>query len=205
MNNNLPAASRRSIFRRAAGLGAALAGVFSRNGTGAGLVSSAQAQSYTGVRPEQGGLLSIKGSGAITGTMAEWTDPKASTGDNRIAMSPAALEKAPPHASRYNAKLYNFPSGSLRTLTFKRDMPVFHQITFESHIYVLQGSATLRSLTGLARKPVPVKAGDALFLPSGVLESPKAAEDFVILLAYVANTAQRPKSAIVTAEAAQNT
>ena len=207
MSDNLPRASRRSIFRRVAGLSAVLTGLFSRNwndSSSVGLISAAQAQSYAGVRPAKGNILSVKGMEAITSQIAEWTDPAASTGDNRIAQSPAAVERAPAHAARYEAKLYNFPSGSLRTLKFKQGSPVFHQITFESHIYVLQGSATLRPLTGLSGNPVNVKAGDALYLPSGVLESAKAAEDFVILQAFVSNTAQKPKTAIMTAEAAQN-
>ena len=60
-------------------------------------------------------------------------------GPFRIAGNKAAFEKAPPEAARAEAKLYDFPSGSLRTLTFKKGGPVMHQITFETEIYVLSG------------------------------------------------------------------
>jgi mannose-6-phosphate isomerase-like protein (cupin superfamily) len=45
---------------------------------------------------------------------------------------------------------------------------------------------------------VKVSAGDALYLPSGVLTNPKPAEETKLLLALVSNTGKKPKSMIVT-------
>jgi quercetin dioxygenase-like cupin family protein len=137
--------------------------------------------------------------------MAEWVDATAPTGANRIAASKEAYDKAPANASRYESKLFNFPSGSLRTLTFKKGAPVFHQITFEREIYVLRGSATLTPLKGHPGKPVQVSAGDALFLPSGVLINPMPKEDFVLVLAMVGSTTKFPKASIVPRQGATET
>jgi uncharacterized RmlC-like cupin family protein len=134
--------------------------------------------------------------------MAEWPDPE-QRGAQRIAASKEALAKAPATASRYEAKAYNFPSGSLRVLTFKKGGPVHHLIAFETEIYVLQGSATLMPLRSFPDKPVKVAAGDALFLPSGVLVNPKAEDDVVLIQAVVASSAAKPKKTIIRAHDAR--
>ena len=198
---------RRAALHRIAGLAAApagfplLAGVLGSENVP--LISSASAAAYDGVQPNQGGVVHIPGASVPTVTIAEWMDPKAVTGPFRIAQSKAALERAPATAARYEAKLYNFPSGSLRTMTFKKGGPVMHQITFETQIYVLSGTATLTPLPGHQGKPVKVSAGDALFLPSGYLSNPKTSEDFVILQAMVGRTVREAKSKIVTAKQAE--
>jgi quercetin dioxygenase-like cupin family protein len=204
MSGNTPSGTRRTLLKGIVGIGAASAALSMRE-TGGGLLSLAQAQSFTGVRAGQGGLLHISGASAPTTRMAEWADANAAaTGRHHIASTAAALAKAPEHAAHYEAKLHSYPSGSLRVLTFKRGSPVHHQITFESQIYILKGSATLRPLEGLSGKPVTVKEGDALFLPSGILTSPKAEQDFVILQMFVGYRATAPKQAIVTAREAES-
>ncbi len=169
------------------------------------LISSAQAAANIGVGSDQGDIVYVPGSAARTSMVAEWMDPKSAIGPFRIAGNKAAFDKAPPEAARAEAKLYNFPSGSLRTLTYKKGGPVLHLITFETEIFVLSGSATLTPLPGHPGKPVKVSAGDALFLPSGYLSSPKASEDFVILQAFVGRTEREAKSMIVTRKQAVHT
>ncbi len=205
MGDTIPKTSRRSAFRKALGYSAAIAGLAAgkwNKGAGFSLIPFAQAQSHAGVRGNNGDILAVKGRDAITSQMAEWVNVNSRPGRNRIVMSEEARGRAPDDASHYEAKFYNFPCGNLRTLTFKKGTPVFHQITFEAHIYVLQGSATLRPLAGLSGERVTVKEGDALFLPSGVLESENADEDFIILQHFVAYTSENPRSTIVTADEA---
>jgi uncharacterized cupin superfamily protein len=194
-------ANRRSIFKWVAGAGAATLALplVSRHfGEEASfsLIGSAKAQGM-GAQRSQGSLVFIPGASVPVVQMAEWVDPNAPTGPNRTAGSKEAYDKAPPTACRYESKLYNFPSGSIRTLTFKKGGPVFHQITFEREIYVLQGSATLTPLKGHAGKPTPVNAGDALFLPSGVLVNETPTEDLILILFMVGSASKSPKASIV--------
>ena len=199
-------ASRRSALRQVIGVGAVSVGLpllaRTLGGDGSPLISAAHAAANPGAQRNQSDLVYIAGSNAPTTTIAEWSDPAAPTGPFRIAASKTALERAPATAARYEAKLYNFPSGSLRVLTFKKGGPVMHLITFETEIYVLQGSATLTPLPGIAGKPVKVSAGDALFLPSGHLSNPRASEDFVILQAFVGRTVRDAKGAIISSKQA---
>ena len=59
-----------------------------------------------------------------------------------------------------------------------------HQITFETEIYVLQGEVTV----DVAGKPTTLKAGDAAFLPSGIMRKDAADE---VVLATGPETEQR--------------
>jgi uncharacterized cupin superfamily protein len=163
------------------------------------LISRAEAAGNPGAQPNQGDLVHIPAASAPTTMIAEWYtgDTDNTSGPFRIAASQAAFDKAPASAARYEAKLYNFPSGSLRRLTFKKGSPVVHLITFETEIYVLSGTASLTPLPGFSGNSVKVSAGDALFLPSGYLNSPEASEDFVILQAFVSRTVSEAKSAII--------
>ena len=147
----------------------------------------------------------IPGSAAPSKTHAEWYDAKAPAGPNHIAANANALAKAPANSSKYEAKLFNYPSGSLRVLTWKKGEAVYHQVTFETEIYVLQGTATLTPLRGFKSKPVKLNQGDALFLPSGVIDNPKPTEDFVILQAFVNTTDKTGKRAIIDAKNAKET
>jgi uncharacterized cupin superfamily protein len=188
-----------------AGLSAAAAALMVRDWPeGPSLISSAHAQSSTGVRKGLGEILSIASADAHTVQMAEWTEENAPTGRDRIAASKETLARAPDFAARYEAKLHNYPSGSLRVLTYKKGGAVNHQITFESQIYIISGTATLSPLKGLPGTPVTVKAGDALFLPTGVLTNPQADEDFVILQQFVSYTKPGAKQAIMSADKAES-
>lgn len=162
------------------------------------LIAPSYAQSSPGVARDKGDLVFIPGASVPSLPVVEWQDATAPTGANRIAAIPDAIAKAPATASHYEAKLYNFPSGSLRVLTFKKGGPVHHQITFETEIYVLQGSVNLVPLRGHRDKPMKINAGDALFLPSGILTNPKAKEDVVILQAFVSSTSKAAKKSVVT-------
>jgi quercetin dioxygenase-like cupin family protein len=120
---------------------------------------------------------------------AEWD----ADGTVRIVMDDEA-DRAPPTASRYESKTYGWGTGSIRTLTFKKQPGgVVHQITFETEIYVLQGSVEV----GLAGKPVKLDAGDAISLPSGVMRNPKPRGDTVVLLFAVGSAAKDAKPKVV--------
>jgi uncharacterized cupin superfamily protein len=199
---------RRTALLRLAGLAAApvalpmLASVLGADGPP--LISAAQAAANPGALAMQGDLVHISAAEARTSMAAEWFtgDVDNTGGPFRTAASKDAFAKAPAEAARYEAKLYNFPTGSLRTLTFKKGGPIQHLITFETEIFVLAGSATLTPIPGHPGKPITVSAGDALFLPSGYLNSPKASDDFVVLLAYVGRTVREAKKSIITAKQA---
>ena len=134
--------------------------------------------------------------------MAEWENPLRDVEGPQVARigiaeGRAAVDRAPDHATRYEAKEYNFPMGSLRVLTFRKDAgPVIHQITFETELYMLQGSATV----GVLGEQVSIKAGDAVFLPSGALRNENPSEDTVVALFMVSNDAEDPKSMVVHGE-----
>ncbi|MBT4740701.1 MAG: hypothetical protein HOH20_10580 [Rhodospirillaceae bacterium] len=106
-----------------------------------------------------------------------------------------AAATAPDGAGHYVAKEYNFPMGALRVLKWD-SVPVIHQITFETQLYMLKGSATV----GLAGETVTVNAGDAVFLPSGILRNPDPEGETVILTYIVSNSAEAPKAKIVRGE-----
>ncbi|MCB2109346.1 MAG: hypothetical protein KDE14_16675, partial [Rhodobacteraceae bacterium] len=199
---------RRAVLRRALGAGAASLAVplMPRlfGGESPRIISTAQAAAaYSGVVKNQGNVVHIPAAAAKVGTFAEWYDPKGPTGPYRIAGSQSALGRAPQDASRYEAKLYDFPSGAIRVLTWKKGMPVAHMITFETEILVLQGSATLTPLMGFPGKPVKIKKGDALYLPAGYITDKKAREDLVLLTYVVSSAASENKASIVAAKDAK--
>ena len=153
-----------------------------------------QAQAQTPAK-----LIHIPGDSVEPMPLAEWEVPNREAPGNqlpriRIAEGEAAVARAPDHATRYFAKEYSFPMGSLRVLTFKKDAgPVIHQITFETELFMLQGSATV----GVLGEQVPIKAGDAVFLPSGVLRNDNPTEDTVVALFMVSHTGENPASQVV--------
>jgi uncharacterized cupin superfamily protein len=168
---------------------------------GPSLISHANAAAgYSGARKNQGNLVHVPEAAAKKSRCAEWYDPKGPTGPYRIAGNAAALESAPKDASFYEAKLYDFPSGAVRVLTWRKGAPVAHMITFETEILVLSGSATLTPLIGFSGDPVKIKKGDALFLPAGNLTNPKLSEDLVLLTFVVSPSKNDAKSSIVSAE-----
>jgi quercetin dioxygenase-like cupin family protein len=144
-------------------------------------------------------IIHIPGSSLEPIPVAEWEVPNRDVDGPvrpriRIAEGQGAVDQAPDNATRYQAKEYNFPMGSLRVLTFAKDAgPVIHQITFETELYMLQGSATV----GVLGEQVSITTGDAVFLPSGVLRNDNPSEDTVVALFMVSNTAENPKSMVV--------
>lgn len=134
--------------------------------------------------------------------MAEWDVVQKATNEQTgsrvlIAEGAAGVARAPAGASKYTATAYKFPTGAARVLTFRKtDGPVIHQITFESELLMLQGSAEVTVLG----KTVTLNKGDAAFLPSGVLRNMKPSEDTVVLQFFVSSTAEQPRSSVVYAK-----
>lgn len=131
--------------------------------------------------------------GAETPTvpMAEWeivqTGAAEQTGARiLIAAGPEELKRAPAAAVRYDSQTFRFRHGEIRVLKFlKAAGGVLHQITTETQLYVLKGSATV----GVAGENVRIGAGDVVNLPSGVLRSvPGRIEDTTVVL-YTVRTA----------------
>ena len=106
-----------------------------------------------------------------------------------------AAATAPDGASRYTAQEYIFPMGALRILKWDYG-PVIHQITFETQLYMLKGSATV----GIAGESMTVNAGDAVFLPSGILRNPDPDGETVILTYIVSNASEAPEAQVVRGE-----
>ena len=132
--------------------------------------------------------------------MAEWeivaTGAAEQTGARiLIAAGDEELKGAPKTAVRYGSKTYKFPSGEIRVLTFtKANGGVLHQITNETTLMVLKGSAEV----GVAGVPTKIAAGDVVSYPSGVLRSLKRkTEDTTVVLWTVGSTEKAPKSMVV--------
>jgi quercetin dioxygenase-like cupin family protein len=149
---------------------------------GAGWAAAAE------LAPIPAGPLVIRAADAPAVSMAEWeiiqTGAAEQTGARvLIAAGAAELARAPPEAVRYTSRTYRFRNGSLRVLEFTRAAGgVLHQITSETQLYVIRGSATV----GVRGESLKLEAGDVVSLPSGVLRSvPGRAEDTAVLLQTV--------------------
>lgn len=148
---------------------------------------------------QDAGLIHIPSEDAPLFVEAEWDLP-APKADGPvyartfIAEGDAAAT-APVGAGHYVAQEYNFPMGALRVLKWDTG-PVIHQITFETQLYMLKGSATV----GLAGETVTVNAGDAVFLPSGILRNTNPTGETVILTYIVSSTADAPQAKVVRGE-----
>ena len=126
---------------------------------------------------------------ALIEQFAEWQDG----GAIRIAMGKAA-DEAPAGASHYEQKTFAWPTGTMRVLHFRKGRgPVLHQVTYETEMYVLEGTAEV----GVNGKPVKLNAGDAVFMPSGELRNPKPSGDVVVLLWNVGTTSKDPKAKVI--------
>lgn len=142
----------------------------------------------------------IFGKDIETVPMAEWEIVQRGVAEQTgarilIAAGTAELARAPADAVKYDSKTFRFPSGTLRVLSFtKKNGGVLHQITTETQLYVLKGSATV-DVRGVNTE---IRAGDVVNLPSGVLRSKKnKAEDTTILAMTVGNTMPGAKAAVV--------
>lgn len=180
--------------RRTALLGATTAAM-------APLIGDAHAVGTPAVGAGGGELLFISGASLEATEFAEW-ESEGRGGELygsrlMIATGKEQLAKAPKTAARYTQKRYNFPSGSFRVLHYKKGGPVVHQIVMETEILILQGSVELSPLYGVKGPTAKLSAGDALFLPGGVLKNPNPTEDTILLLAQVEFAKVGAKGSIV--------
>ena len=134
--------------------------------------------------------------------MAEWEVQQAGAAEQTgarilIAAGAAELARAPANAARYESQTFKFNNGMIRVLTFhKAAGGVLHQITTESQIYVVKGSATI----GVAGKVVQIRTGDVVNLPSGVLRSIAGqVEDTIVVLYTVRGSDPGAKAVVVRA------
>lgn len=135
--------------------------------------------------------------------MAEWEVEQRGAAEQTgarilITAGPEENKRAPANATRYDSQSFNFPSGTLRVLTFtKKNGGVLHQITSETQLYVLKGSASV-DVRGVS---TDLRAGDVVNLPSGVLRNTKKkTEDTTILAFTVGNTMKDAKASVVRAK-----
>lgn len=151
------------------------------------------------VSAQETGLMHIKGADVPDIPIAEWENPARDVdGPQRprigIAEGTQAVDNAPDHATKYTAKEYNYPMGSLRLLFFEKDAgPVIHQITFETQLMMLKGAASV----GIAGKTVQLNEGDAVFLPSDVLRNDNPEGDTIVATWVVSNSAEDGKASVV--------
>ena len=132
--------------------------------------------------------------------MAEWeilqTGAAEQTGARiLIAAGADELARAPANAVRYDSQAYKFNNGEIRVLTFRKaGGGVLHQITTETQLYLVKGSAVV----GAAGQTVQIRAGDVVNLPSGVLRSiPRKLEDTTVLLYTVRNAKPGAKALVI--------
>lgn len=208
-DSRLDMLDRRVVLRSLVGLGSVPVGMpmlwSALDAIGASPIQTTDAADLPGAAAGQGDISHIPGALAPSGLVAEWYDSTQTPGNgHRIAATKSTFAQAPDRASRYEAKLYVFPSGTLRTLSFKKSSPAYHLVTFETIIYVLSGTAVLTPLDNHPGKPVTVRAGDSLFLPSGVLSNPKPSEDLVILQCFVERTIRNARKSVVTSRQARS-
>lgn len=162
-------------------------------------ISALTALSLSSAYAQDAGLIHIPAEDAPTYIEAEWDLPLPKADgpmyDRSFIAEGDAAATAPEGASRYTAQEYNFPMGALRVLKWDSG-PVIHQITFETQLYMLKGSATV----GVAGEIVTVNAGDAVFLPSGILRNANPEGETVVLTYIVPNSAEAPKAKVVRGE-----
>lgn len=132
--------------------------------------------------------------------MAEWEVVQTGRGEQTgsrvlIAAGPEELSRAPANAARYDSQTFTFPSGTIRVLRFTKAVGgVVHQITSETQLYVISGSASV----DVAGARTELGAGDVVNLPSGVLRSlPGRAEDTTVVLYNIKNTAKEPRASVI--------
>lgn len=142
----------------------------------------------------------IYGKDAPIVPMAEWEIVQKGAAEQTgerilIAAGPAEIARAPKDAVKYDSQTFRFPTGTIRVLNFtKKNGGVLHQITSETQIYVVKGSAVV----GVRGVPTEIRSGDVVNLPSGVLRSRKGkAEDTTVVLFTTASTKPDAAAALV--------
>lgn len=139
--------------------------------------------------------------------MAEWEIVQSGAAEQTgarilIAAGDEELKRAPPNAVRYDSRTFAFDHGTIRVLEFRKATGgVLHQITTETQLYVIKGSATV----GVAGQDLTVGAGDVVVLPSGVLRSvARKAEDTTVVL-YTVRGKPGLKASVIRAKDTPNT
>ena len=134
-----------------------------------------------------------------TAAMAEWEVQQTGAAEQTgarilIAAGAAEMSRAPANASRYESQTFKFNNGEIRVLNFHQATGgVLHQITTETLLYVVKGSATV----GVGGEIVQLAAGDVVNLPSGALRSvARKAEDTTIVL-YTVRSKPDAKAVVV--------
>jgi quercetin dioxygenase-like cupin family protein len=144
-------------------------------------------------------LIHIPSEDAPVFATAEWDLPVSNAEgpvyDRTFIAEGDATSTAPEGASHYTAQEFNYPMGTLRVLRWDKG-PVIHQITFETQLLVLHGSATV----GVAGETVEINAGDAVFLPSGILRNDSPNGETIVLTYVVSANADAPKAKVVRGE-----
>ncbi|MFO1426261.1 MAG: hypothetical protein U1F11_04680 [Steroidobacteraceae bacterium] len=133
--------------------------------------------------------------------MAEWQVQQVGAAEQtgaRILFAAGAevVARAPAGAARYDSRTFRFDNGEIRVLTFRQASGgVLHQVTTETQLYVIKGSATV----GVGGATVPVHAGDAVNLPSGVIRSIAGQVEDTTLLLHTLRTAPGSKAVVLRA------
>lgn len=161
-------------------------------------VTLVSAQALAADRPN---VLYAKDTPAIP--MAEWEIVQQGAAEQTgarilIAHGKDELAKAPANAVKYTSQAFRFATGDIRVLEFRKATGgVLHQVTTETALYVLEGSAVVN----VGGTPTEVRAGDVVSMPSGVIRSrPNAAEDTTLVLHTVFGTPSNRKPAVVRAK-----
>jgi quercetin dioxygenase-like cupin family protein len=138
-------------------------------------------------------------------TMAEWEVRQSGAAEQTgarvlIAAGPAELARAPADAVRYESQSFRFANGEIRLLTFhKATGGVLHQVTTETQLYVVKGSAVV----GVAGQVLEIHSGDVVSLPSGVVRSIAGQPEDTTLVLHTVRSAQGgAKAALVRASEA---
>jgi quercetin dioxygenase-like cupin family protein len=131
--------------------------------------------------------------------MAEWEIVQKGAAEQTgarilIAAGTAEMARAPANAVKYDSQTFRFPTGSLRVLNFtKKNGGVLHQITTETQLYVVKGSATV-DVRGVATE---IRTGDVVNLPSGVMRNRKNKSEDTTILAFTVGNIQKDAKAVV--------
>lgn len=132
--------------------------------------------------------------------MAEWEIVQKGAAEQTgarvlIAAGEAELARAPASAVRYESTSFRFPSGDFRVLKFRKaNGGVLHQITTETHLYVVEGSASV----DVAGVRTEIVSGDTVNLPSGILRNgANGAVDATIIVYTVNSAPSGAKAAVV--------
>ncbi len=124
-------------------------------------------------------------------TVAEWE-----AGGKANLAADAEAAKAPTEASRYSEHAYNFETGSIRILDFKRGAAVFHKIGSETALRVMKGSVDIE----MDGKKTALKEGDIVQSPKGAIRAAASPEAVSILLWNTTSRVKTPKTQVIKAE-----